>query len=130
MFRAFTTAAVALARGAEKIILTAEPEEALALRAAGVGELCLGEVGGIRPPGFDFGNSPFELSQADVAGKTLIQSTRAGTVGVCAVPQPPRALRRGVRHRGCDRAGDPARDAAAGHAGCHGRPDDATQRRG
>lgn len=60
MFRAFTTAAVALARGAQKIILTAEPEEALALRAAGLGELCMGEVGGVRPPGFDFGNSPFE----------------------------------------------------------------------
>ncbi|MEJ5197558.1 MAG: 2-phosphosulfolactate phosphatase [Anaerolineae bacterium] len=87
VFRAFTVAAVALARGAQKIIFVAEPEEALALRAAGIGELCMGEVGGIRPPGFDFGNSPFELSQADVAGKTLIQSTRAGTVGICAVPQ-------------------------------------------
>ena len=30
------------------------------------------------------GNSPFELSSADVKGKTLIQSTRAGTVGVSA----------------------------------------------
>ena len=39
------------------------------------------------PQGFDFGNSPFELSQADVAGKALIQSTRAGTVGVCAAGQ-------------------------------------------
>ena len=38
----------------------------------------------MRPDGFDYGNSPFELSQADVAGKTLIQSTRAGTVGVAA----------------------------------------------
>ena len=46
----------------------------------------MGEVGGMRPPGFDFGNSPHELSTADVAGKRLIQSTRAGTVGVCAVP--------------------------------------------
>jgi 2-phosphosulfolactate phosphatase len=46
----------------------------------------MGEVGGIRPPGFDFGNSPYELSQADVRGKVLAQSTRAGTVGVCAVP--------------------------------------------
>jgi 2-phosphosulfolactate phosphatase len=86
VFRAFTTAAVALSRGARRIVLTAEPEEALALRRRGVGELCMGEVGGKRPPGFDFGNSPYELSTADVAGKTLIQSTRAGTVGVCAVP--------------------------------------------
>jgi 2-phosphosulfolactate phosphatase len=86
VFRAFTTAAVALSRGAARIILTAEPEEALALRHRGAGELCMGEVGGMRPPGFDFGNSPYELSRADVAGKTIIQSTRAGTVGVCAVP--------------------------------------------
>lgn len=86
VFRAFTTAAVALARGATRIILTAEPEEALALRGGGAGDLCMGEVGGMRPAGFDLGNSPFELSTANVAGKSLIQSTRAGTVGVCAVP--------------------------------------------
>ena len=41
----------------------------------------MGEVGGVRPDGFDFGNSPYELSTAEVDGKTLIQSTRAGTVG-------------------------------------------------
>jgi len=84
VFRAFTTAAVAFARGAKKIILVAEVEEAIALRGQGRGELCFGEVGGARPEGFDMGNSPFELSESDVRGKTLIQSTRAGTVGVSA----------------------------------------------
>jgi 2-phosphosulfolactate phosphatase len=77
---------VALSRGAVEIILVAEPQEALALRAAGRGQLCMGEVDGRRPEGFDFGNSPFELSKAELGGKSLIQSTRAGTVGVCAVP--------------------------------------------
>ncbi len=84
VFRAFTTAAVAFSRGASKIVLVAEVDEALALREKGVGELCMGEVDGMRPPGFDHGNSPHELSTADVDGKTLIQSTRAGTVGVSA----------------------------------------------
>ena len=84
VFRAFTTAAVAFQRGATKIALVAEVEEALALRAQGVGEICMGEVDGIRPDGFDLGNSPYEMTQADVAGKTLIQSTRAGTVGMSA----------------------------------------------
>ena len=84
VFRAFTTAAVAFSRGAEKIVLVAEVEEALALRARGVGDMCMGEVAGVRPEEFDFGNSPFELSTAEVSGKTLIQSTRAGTVGVSA----------------------------------------------
>ena len=84
VFRAYTTAAVAFSRGAEKIILVAEVAEALELRERGAGSLCVGEVDGIRPEGFDFGNSPFELSEADVAGATLIQSTRAGTTGAAA----------------------------------------------
>lgn len=82
VYRAFTTAAVAFSRGAQRIILVPEIEEALALRDRGAGDLCIGEVGGVRPDGFDFGNSPYELSRADVRGRTLIQSTRAGTVGV------------------------------------------------
>ncbi len=84
VFRAFTSAAVAFARGARQIILVADPREALSLRERGLGELVMGEVAGMRPEGFDLGNSPYELSQADVAGKVLIQSTRAGTVGACA----------------------------------------------
>jgi len=82
VFRAFTTAAVALSRGAERIVLVAQVEEALELRRRGVGQICMGEVGGKRPPGFDYGNSPSQLAEADVAGKTIIQSTRAGTVGM------------------------------------------------
>ena len=84
VFRAYTTAAVALSKGAEKIVLVAEVDEAIALREQGVGDLCVGEVGGMRPEGFDFNNSPSELSRADIAGKTIIQSTRAGTVGMVA----------------------------------------------
>ena len=84
VFRAFTTDAIAFSKGAEKIVLVAEVEEALNLREQGVGEICMGEVDGIRPDGFDLGNSPYEMLDADVAGKTLIQSTRAGTVGMSA----------------------------------------------
>ena len=84
VFRAFTTAAIAFERGANKIILVAEVQDALALRANGAGHICMGEVDGIRPDGFDLGNSPYEMTQAHVAGKTLIQSTRAGTVGMSA----------------------------------------------
>ena len=84
VFRAFTTAAVAFARGAEKIVLVAEVEEALALRHQGVGHLCMGEVAGVKPDAFDYGNSPYELENVDLTGKTVIQSTRAGTVGATA----------------------------------------------
>jgi len=84
VFRAFTTAPVAFSKGAKKIVLVAEVEEALDLRSQGVGDICMGEVDGKRPEGFDLGNSPYEMLEADVAGKTLIQSTRAGTVGMSA----------------------------------------------
>ena len=84
VFRAFTTAAIAFHRGATQITLVAEAEDALELHRSGVGDLLMGEVDGKRPDGFDFGNSPYEISQADVAGKALVQSTRAGTVGVAA----------------------------------------------
>jgi 2-phosphosulfolactate phosphatase len=84
VFRAFTTAAVALARGAARIVMVAEIEEALRLRDRGVGEICVGEVNGIRPEGFDYGNSPYEMTQAPLKDKVVIQSTRAGTTGVAA----------------------------------------------
>ena len=82
VFRCFTTEAVAFEMGAEKIILVAEIEEAFELKSNGVGDVLMGEVGGKRPDGFDYGNSPFELIGEDLKGKTIIQSTRAGTVGV------------------------------------------------
>lgn len=85
IFRAFTTAPIAIKRGANKIILVGEVEEALSLKKDGIGDLCIGEVGGQKPSGFDYGNSPFEISKANINGKTLIQSTRAGTVGVNTV---------------------------------------------
>jgi 2-phosphosulfolactate phosphatase len=87
VFRAFTTAAVALARGAAKIIVVGEVAEALALRNAGIGQICMGEVGGHMPDGFDLGNSPFDASQALLDGLTIIQRTSAGTQGLVAARQ-------------------------------------------
>ena len=84
VYRAFTTASVALSRGVEKIVFVADPDDALVLRNQGIVDLCVGEVGGIPPDGYDFGNSPFEMAQAAIQGKSMAQSTRAGTVGVSA----------------------------------------------
>jgi hypothetical protein len=49
VLRAFTTAAVAFAKGATRITMVASVEEALVLRQQGAGQICMGEVGG-RPP--------------------------------------------------------------------------------
>ena len=84
VFRAFTTAAVALANGASQITMVSTVEEALTLRDHGAGHLCMGEVRGRAPQGFDFGNSPFAIKALDFAGKTIIQRTSAGTQGIVA----------------------------------------------
>jgi 2-phosphosulfolactate phosphatase len=91
VFRAFTTAAIAFANGATQITLVAEADDALELHRSGVGDVLMGEVDGKRPDGFHFGNSPHEISQVDLTGKSLVQSTRAGTVGVAAAFDAPRA---------------------------------------
>lgn len=82
VFRAFTTEAVAFQRGAAKIILVQTPDDALQLRKNGIADICAGEVQGIRPEGFDYNNSPFEMSRAPLEGKVIAHSTMAGTVGV------------------------------------------------
>jgi 2-phosphosulfolactate phosphatase len=82
VIRAFTTAAFAFAAGARDIVLTGEVDEALELRARFPGALAMGEVGGLRIPGFDFGNSPADLAGHDLRGRRMIQRTSAGTQGM------------------------------------------------
>src|ERR1700691_2259778 len=84
VFRAFSTAAVALANGASRIIMVSGVEEAFRLRDSGAAQLMMGEVEGRAPHGFDLGNSPLEASRIDVRGKAIIQRTSAGTRGIAA----------------------------------------------
>ncbi len=82
VLRAFSTAVVAFEHGVEKIIMVEEVEQALDIQKNGLADISMGEVDGIKPDGFNFGNSPFELSNSQIQGATVVQSTRAGTTGV------------------------------------------------
>lgn len=82
VLRAFSTAAYAFARGANQIFLVSTVEEALALKSSIPNARAMGEVGGLRPEGFDFGNSPTYIDEADLSGVTMIHRTSAGTQGV------------------------------------------------
>ena len=82
VLRAFSTAAYALQAGAASLCLVSSVDEALALKQAHPGWLTIGEVGGLPPAGFDFGNSPTQISTQNLAGRQLIQRTGAGTQGV------------------------------------------------
>ncbi len=85
VLRAFTTAAYAFQQGAARIFPVLSVKEALEKRKALSGALVMGEVDGVKPSGFDFGNSPTEIVGQALAGKTLVQRTSAGTQGLVRV---------------------------------------------
>ena len=82
VLRAFSTAAYAFSRGAKEVLLVSTVDEALLLKSAIPHSKAMGEVGGLRPEGFDFGNSPTYISEADLSNITMIHRTSAGTQGV------------------------------------------------
>ncbi len=82
VLRAFSTAAYALAAGAEKIVLTDTVEKAFALKKHLANSQIMGEVDGRPVTGFDFSNSPAQFVSSSLQGKTLIQRTSSGTQGV------------------------------------------------
>lgn len=84
VIRAFTVAHVAFEQGAEEIWLCQTTDEAFALKKGHPSRLLMGEVEGLPPPGFDFGNSPFELSRQDLRGASLIHRTSHGTQAAVA----------------------------------------------
>ena len=84
VFRAFSLAAHAIARGADRIWPVAEIETALALKRQHPEAILLGERFAKPLPGFDSGNSPADLERFDVRGRTLIHTTHAGTQGLTA----------------------------------------------
>lgn len=81
VLRAFSTAAYAFSRGAKEIRLVSGVQEALDLKVKIPGAKAMGEVGGLPPEGFDFGNSPTRILEHDLTGVTLVQRTGAGTQG-------------------------------------------------
>ena len=82
VLRAYTTSAYLFDRGIEEIFLVSGVDDALNLRKELPDCLLVGEVGGVKVPGFDFGNSPSEIVGRDLFGKRVIQRTSAGTQGV------------------------------------------------
>lgn len=110
VMRAFTVAAWAFDQGAEKIVLAESLDEALELKERHPDRVALKD--GPPAPGFDAVNSPGLLRSVDLAGRTVVQKTTAGTVGALAVKEASlvlcasfvvaEATARYVRSRACD----------------------------
>jgi len=82
VFRAFSVACYAFDSGAVRIIATSEVPEAFKLRKTYKNSVLVGERDERKIEGFDFGNSPTEIIKTDLSGKTVIQTTTAGTQGL------------------------------------------------
>lgn len=70
VIRATTTAAAFLEAGASALYLTPSIESARAFKDEDV--ILGGEVGGLKPQGFDLGNSPQEALEDQVGGRTVV----------------------------------------------------------
>jgi 2-phosphosulfolactate phosphatase len=86
ILRATTSMCAALSYGAKAIIPVASTEEALRLaQTIGSADLILaGEQNCVKIPGFQLGNSPLEMREAVVRGKTIIVTTSNGTKALLA----------------------------------------------
>jgi 2-phosphosulfolactate phosphatase len=80
VLRASTSIVTLSAGGAQEIAVAESPSAArrIARREPGRYLLC-GEVDGLTPRGFDYGNSPSEFAALDVRGQRFILSTTNGT---------------------------------------------------
>jgi 2-phosphosulfolactate phosphatase len=82
VFRAFSTACYVMAGGAEEILCTGEVETAFRLQKEDPERILMGERKERMVEGFHFGNSPYQVEHVDFSGRTVVQTTSAGTRGL------------------------------------------------
>jgi len=82
VLRACTTAAYAFARGVSEIVIVSTAEEAFRIKETSSDMLIVGEEGGRMIPGFDYGNSPDQISKLNIANRRMILRSSSGTQGV------------------------------------------------
>lgn len=82
VFRAFSLECYLYDMGVKEIRPVGTIEEAFSLRSRIRNSLLIGERHGKKCEGFDYGNSPSDISKEHVKGKTIIHTTSAGTQGI------------------------------------------------
>lgn len=80
--RAFSVEFYAFAGAIREIRAAGDIDRAYAMNREMPGALLLGERGDSKCAGFACGNSPSQLLQMELAGKTLLHTTNAGTQGI------------------------------------------------
>ncbi|MDP2337857.1 MAG: 2-phosphosulfolactate phosphatase [Bacteroidota bacterium] len=85
VFRAFSTACYAFGNGVQRIYPVGDLEKAYQLKQQNSEFILVGERNEQKPEGFDFGNSPSQLLEADLNGKIMVHTTSSGTQGIANV---------------------------------------------
>lgn len=82
VYRAFSTICYLFDAGVSRVYLLGDLQKAYQMKAEDPERILLGERGGKKCEGFDFGNSPSELKGRDLSGRTAVFTTSAGTQGI------------------------------------------------
>lgn len=82
VFRAFSLACYMTDKGASPIIPVGNIDTAYFLKEEYPNFILVGERHEKIMPGFNFGNSPFQIKDADLKNKTIVHTTSAGTQGL------------------------------------------------
>ncbi len=82
VFRAFSLACYLFDKGAAGVIPVGELDEARKWKEDHPDYILIGERKGVIQPGFDYGNSPAQILDVDLEGKTIVHTTSAGTQGI------------------------------------------------
>ena len=82
VFRAFSTVCYAFDGGIMKSYPVGDIEIAYQLKKKNPEYILVGERNEQKPPGFDFGNSPSQLLNGKLTGKTIVHTTSSGTQGI------------------------------------------------
>ena len=82
VFRAFSTACYAFGNGIQRIYPVGDLKNAYQLKQQHPEYILVGERNEQKPEGFDFGNSPSQLLEANLIGKTMVHTTSSGTQGI------------------------------------------------
>jgi 2-phosphosulfolactate phosphatase len=87
VFRAFTCTPLLFSQGIKSSIFVASPSQAIKLKQKDASLLLIGEISGAPIEGFDFGNSPSQILNADpgtFTDRTVVQRTSSGVQGALA----------------------------------------------
>jgi 2-phosphosulfolactate phosphatase len=82
VFRAFSTACYAIGNGIQRIYPVGDLQMAYKMKEQNPEFILVGERDEQKPEGFDFGNSPSQLLEANLIGKIMVHTTSSGTQGI------------------------------------------------